>query len=340
MVVLSQTALDSHFSNLIKARKPPSAVLEDIHTVDLSSPDAGALLVRACEDHGFFKAANHGIPADLTLRLEEEALGFFSLPQPEKDASGPANPFGYGSKMIGRNGDIGWVEYLLFSTNPEVASAAQPSVLLRNRPIFRSAVEEYVAEVQNVTCRVLDLISASLGIEPRDGISSLLRDEQNDSFFRVNHYPAYPDSLPALINGRNLVGFGEHTDPQIISVLRSNSTPGFQICLRDGSWVSVPPDDASLFFLVGDSFQVLTNGRFRSVKHRVLADHSRSRTSMIYFGGPAMNQKIRPMPSLMSEGEESLYKEFTWYEYKKSAYMSRLADSRLGPFEKATVGRT
>ncbi|KAI4312685.1 hypothetical protein MLD38_037486 [Melastoma candidum] len=111
-------------------------------------------------------------------------LGFFSLLQPEKDASGPANPFGYGSKMIGRNGDIGWVEYLLFSTNPEVDSAAQPSVLLRNQLIFRSAVE-----VQNLTCCVLDLISASLGIEPRDRISSMLRDEQSDSFFRVNHYP-------------------------------------------------------------------------------------------------------------------------------------------------------
>ncbi|KAI4311724.1 hypothetical protein MLD38_036599 [Melastoma candidum] len=152
------------------------------HTLDVTS-----------EDHSFFKATNHGILADLTFRLEEEALGFFSLQQPEKDASGPANPFGYGSKMIGRNGDIGWVEYLLFSTNPEVASAAQPSVLLRNRPIFRFAVEEYMAEVQNVTCCVLDLISASLGIEPRDRISSMLRDEQSDSFFRVNHYPAHPE---------------------------------------------------------------------------------------------------------------------------------------------------
>ncbi|KAI4370973.1 hypothetical protein MLD38_019258 [Melastoma candidum] len=340
MVVLSQTALDGHFSILIKTCKPPSAVLADIHTVDLSSPDAGALLVRACEDHGFFKATNHGIPAELTSRLEAEALGFFSLPQPEKDASGPANPFGYGSKAIGRNGDVGWVEYLLFSTIPEVFSAALPSALLRNRPIFQSTVEDYVVEVRNVTCHVLDLISDNLGIKPRDGISSLLRDEKSDSCFRVNHYPACPDSLQALINGRNLVGFGEHTDPQIISVLRSNNTSGFQICLRDGSWVSVPPDDTSLFFLVGDSFQVLTNGRFRTVKHRVLADHSRSRTSMIYFGGPAINQKIRPLSSLMSEGEESLYEEFTWYEYKKSAYKSRLADYRLGPFEKATVRRT
>lgn len=82
--------------------------------------------------------------------------------------------------------------------------------------------------------------------------------------------------------------------------------------------------------------QVMTNGRFKSVKHRVLADNTNSRISMIYFGGPPLNEKIVPLPSLMAEGEESLYKEFTWWEYKKSAYKSRLGDYRLGPFEKTT----
>ena len=79
--------------------------------------------------------------------------------------------------------------------------------------------------------------------------------------------------------------------------------------------------------------QVLTNGRFQSVKHRVLANSLKSRLSMIYFGGPPLSEKIAPLPSLM-EGEDSLYKEFTWFEYKKSAYKSRLADNRLCLFEK------
>lgn len=84
-------------------------------------------------------------------------------------------------------------------------------------------------------------------------------------------------------------------------------------------------------------FQVLTNGRFKSVKHRVLADHGKSRFSMIYFGGPALDEKIAPSPSLLAEGESSLYKEFTWSEYKRSAYKTRLADYRLGLFEKPRV---
>ena len=79
--------------------------------------------------------------------------------------------------------------------------------------------------------------------------------------------------------------------------------------------------------------QVMTNGRFQSVRHRVLANSLKSRVSMIYFGGPPLSEKIAPLPSLM-KGETSLYKEFTWFEYKKSAYNSKLADNRLEHFEK------
>lgn len=83
--------------------------------------------------------------------------------------------------------------------------------------------------------------------------------------------------------------------------------------------------------------QVLTNGRFKSVKHRVLADTTKSRLSMIYFGGPPLSEKIAPLPSLLLKKEESLYSEFTWCEYKKAMYNSRLADYRLGPFEKSAT---
>ncbi|KAI5662208.1 hypothetical protein M9H77_21531 [Catharanthus roseus] len=182
-----------------------------------------------------------------------------------------------------------------------------------------------------MACEILELMAEGLNIEEKNVFSKLLMDEQSDSVFRLNHYPPYPNLQE--LHGRNLIGFGEHTVPQIISVLRSNNTSGLQIQLKDGSWISIPPDQASFFVNVGDSMQVLTNGRFKSVKHRVLANSIKSRLSIIYFGGPPLNEKIAPLSSLM-EGEDSLYKEFTWFEYKNSSYKSRLSDNRLVLFEK------
>lgn len=118
----------------------------------------------------------------------------------------------------------------------------------------RGLVNEYVSAVRNMACEVLEMIAEDMEIGERDILSRLIRDEKSDSCFRLNHYPPCPE-LQAL-SGRSLIGFGEHTDPQIISVLRSNSTSGLQICLRDGTWVSVPPDHTTFFFNVGDSLQV------------------------------------------------------------------------------------
>ncbi|XP_062094878.1 gibberellin 2-beta-dioxygenase-like [Humulus lupulus] len=333
MVVLSRPALD-HFSH-IKTYKPPATYFNEIPVVDLSHPDAKTSIVRACEDFGFFKVVNHGVPMEFMNNLEAEAFNFFNLPQSEKDRAGPPDPFGYGSKRIGPNGDVGWIEYILLNTNPDIISQKSLFTFRENPEIFRSAVENYIAAVKKMSFEILELMADGLRIEPRNVLSKMLRDEKSDSCFRLNHYPPCPE-LGAL-SGRNLIGFGEHTDPQIISVLRSNNTSGFQISLKDGAWLSVPADQNSFFINVGDSLQVLTNGKFKSLKHRVLADPRKTRLSMIFFGGPPLSEKIAPLASLVGEGEESLYKEFTWWEYKKSAYKSRLADNRLGLFEKSDI---
>ncbi|CAI9773278.1 unnamed protein product [Fraxinus pennsylvanica] len=320
MVVVSQP-VDENFAH-IRTCKPTSNIFTEIPVVDLLDPDAKTIIVEACKEFGFFKVINHGVPLEFIARLEDEAIKFFNSPQPEKEKSGPPNPFGYGDKKIGPNGDVGWVEYLLFSTN------SRKLILPGVSESFWSFVNEYVSAMRNLACEVLEKTAEELQIGPRDILSKLLRDEKSDSYFRINHYPPCPE-LQAWS------GFGDHTDPQIISIVRSNNTSGLQISLKDGTWVSVPPDHSSFFINVGDSLQVLTNGRFRSVRHRVLAGSLNSRISMIFFGGPPLTEKITPLSSIMEQGEESLYNEFTWYDYKKSAYKTRLSDNRLGLFEKS-----
>nr|GMC70303.1 gibberellin 2-beta-dioxygenase 1-like [Ipomoea batatas] len=333
MVVLSKPAIEQF--SMVKPCKgggafPPGV---GVPLIDLSHPDAKHHLVKACEEFGFFKVVNHGVPTEFITRLESQAVKFFSSPLSHKENAGPPDPSGYGNKKIGPNGDIGWVEYILLSPNDlEFDYDRFSSVVGLSPEMFRGAVSDYVTAVKRMACEILELMAEGLKIHPKNVFSRLLMDEESDSMFRVNHYPPCPEHQE--MNGRNLIGFGEHTDPQIISVLRSNNTSGLQISLKDGCWISVPADQSSFFINVGDSLQVMTNGRFKSVRHRVLTNSRKSRLSMIYFGGPPLSEKIAPLPSLMEGGEDSLYKEFTWFEYKNSVYKSRLADNRLVLFQK------
>ena len=134
MVVASQPALNH--SSLIKTCKPTS-LFTGIPVVDLSDPEAKSLIVKAFEEFGIFKLVNHGIPMEVITRLEVESLRFFNLPQSDKDRAGPPDPFGYGSKRIGPNGDVGWIEYILLNTNPDVMSHKSLSIFQQSPEIFR-----------------------------------------------------------------------------------------------------------------------------------------------------------------------------------------------------------
>lgn len=117
-------------------------------------------------------------------------------------------------------------------------------------------LNEYIVAVRRMTCELLELIAEGLGMKEKDVFTRLVLDKESDSMLRVNHYPPCPE-LKQLGHGR-LIGFGEHTDPQIISILRSNDTSGLEISLRDDRWVSVPQDQNSFFVNVGDALQVIS----------------------------------------------------------------------------------
>lgn len=78
--------------------------------------------------------------------------------------------------------------------------------------------------------------------------------------------------------------------------------------------------------------KALTNGRFMSVRHRVMVSSEKTRMSMGYFGAPPLSATISCPSELVMPQSPRLYRAFTWAEYKKATYARRLGDNRLHLF--------
>lgn len=135
-------------------------------------------------------------------------------------------------------------------------------------------VGEYVEAVRGLACEILEMLGGGLRLPDRSTFASLAGGTDSDSLLRLNHYPPCgndKDTEEAKDSHRRpsgadgaVVGFGEHTDPQVVTLLRSNDAPGLQVLFPPdggdggggGVWVPVPPDPSAVFILVGDVLQV------------------------------------------------------------------------------------
>ncbi|GAB2234510.1 hypothetical protein Drorol1_Dr00003765 [Drosera rotundifolia] len=319
-----------------KAKKGNDGALV-VPTIDmtLERPRKGELIAKACEEYGIFKVVNHGVSIDVINRLEKHGLGFFAKPPWEKQQYEGERPFGYGCRNIGFNGDMGELEYLILHAHD--LNVDEKSTSISNDPAssFSSAANNYVRAIKSLATDLLHLITDALQVHDKRTLSNLINDPQTDSILRLNHYPQSNNDWLSNGGGGERIGFGEHTDPQILTVLRSNNVDGLQVCVGGGEWVGVPADPSGFYVMVGDALQALTNGRFVSVRHRATANSTpKPRLSTVYFAGPPLSAWITPLPETISTQNPSQYLPFTWEDYKNAAYGSRLGDCRLNFFKR------
>jgi len=112
--------------------------------------------------------------------------------------------------------------------------------------------------------------------------------------------------------------------------------------LRGGRWFPVrpPPGGAGLVVNVGDILHILTNGAYRSVEHRVVADAARrGRTTAVVFQDASVGGLVAPLPDLLRGGaaEAARYKSIPRLEYLKVRF-SALA-KRTGFLESLKLSR-
>nr|GEY03894.1 1-aminocyclopropane-1-carboxylate oxidase 3 [Tanacetum cinerariifolium] len=89
---------------------------------------------------------------------------------------------------------------------------------------------------------------------------------------------------------------------------------------KDGEWVDVPPMRHSIVINLGDQIEVITNGKYKSVMHRVIAQTDGTRMSLASFYNPGNDAVIYPAPALLEkepkENEQS-YPKFVFDDYMK-----------------------
>ncbi|KAF3790292.1 SRG1 protein [Nymphaea thermarum] len=331
-----------------------SVPLVDLSGLDDESRRASTLreISDACREWGFFQAINHGVPDDLLDGMKEVWRGFFHLPLEEKQvyANSPKTYEGYGSRLgVEKGAILDWGDYFFLHLLPPHVkdsnkwpalpeNCSSCSSLTTKKPpgfscrkwliwfvsvpsLLRDTIDEYSKRVHALCGRLMKAMSISLGLR-EDFLKDAFGGELS-ACLRVNYYPKCPQ--PDLT-----LGLSSHSDPGGMTVLLADDkVKGLQV-LKDDKWVTIAPHPHSLIVNVGDQIQVISNGIYKSVEHRVVANSSRERISAAFFCNPKTDVAIGPAPDLVSNERPARYASMTFDEY-------RLFIRKVGPRGKCQV---
>jgi isopenicillin N synthase-like dioxygenase len=282
------------------------------------------------ERYGFAIIADHGIPADLIARAEDQAKAFFALPEEvkkryHKPGSGGARgytPFGIETAKGATAYDLKefWHVGRELPAGHPYSEMMAPNLWPDEVGAFRDTFLELFAAFDKAGLRILEAIARYLDLAP-DYFVDTVRD--GNSVLRLLHYPPTPGDGPN-------VRAGAHEDINTITLLLGAEEAGLQLLDRDGNWLPVTPREGELAVNIGDMLQRLTNNVLRSTTHRVVNPpperRGHSRYSMPFFLHFRPDFLIETLPDCVSEERPNLYPEpITAHEY----LMQRLREIKL-----------
>nr|KJB22697.1 hypothetical protein B456_004G062100 [Gossypium raimondii]KJB22698.1 hypothetical protein B456_004G062100 [Gossypium raimondii] len=175
-------------------------------------------------------------------------------------------------------------------------------------------MKEFAVKLEKLAEELLDLFCENIGLE-KGYLKKAFYGAKGPTFgTKVSNYPPCP--TPDKIKGLRA-----HTDAGGIILLFQDPVVGGLQLLKDGEWVDVPPLRHSIVINLGDQLEVITNGKYKSVEHRVIAQTDGTRMSLASFYNPGSDAVIYPAPALVEkEAEEKnkqVYPKFVFEEYMK-----------------------
>ncbi|KAI3805726.1 hypothetical protein L1987_21611 [Smallanthus sonchifolius] len=260
------------------------------------------LISDACRHWGFFQLINHGVSYHLMAEVRRVWREFFHLPLEKKQeyANSPATYEGYGSRLgVEKGAKLDWSDYFFLHFLP---------VSIRNESKWpqscRELVSEYNEAVLKLCGKLMKIFSLNLGLEEENAFGG---EQVVGASLRVNLYPKCPQ--PDLT-----LGISPHSDPGGITVLLpDHHVSGLQV-RKDNAWLTVKPIPNAFIINLADQLEVVSNGQYKSVEHRVIVNSNQDRLSLAFFYNPRGDILIRP---LLTDNEPPLYDQpMTFNDYR------------------------
>ena len=155
------------------------------------------------------------------------------------------------------------------------------------------ATSEYAKCLRLLATKVFKALSVGLGLEPDrlekevGGLEELLLQK------KINYYPKCPQPELAL-------GVEAHTDVSALTFILHNMVPGLQL-FYEGKWIIAKCVPDSIVMHIGDTLEILSNGRFKSILHRGLVNKEKVRISWAVFCEPPKDKIVlKPLPEMVS----------------------------------------
>ncbi|XP_023539126.1 1-aminocyclopropane-1-carboxylate oxidase homolog 1-like [Cucurbita pepo subsp. pepo] len=284
----------------------PVVDLEDVDKDPFKRREIVDKIREASETWGFFQAVNHGVPA----RLQEEVINgvrrFHELDSEVKKqyyTRETTAPFVYNCNFdLFSAPAANWRDtFFTFMAPVSPCSQDLPEVC-------RDILVDYSKEIAKLGELIFELLSEALGLKS----THLLDLDCNEGLALVCHY--YPPCPQPELT----IGATEHSDDTFITILLQDHIGGLQV-LQHNKWVDIPPVPGALVVNVGSLLQLVTNDRFVSSEHRVLANsegHPRVSVASFFSTGPLPTSKrYRPIEELLSEENRAKYRDITVREY-------------------------
>ncbi|KAI3708123.1 hypothetical protein L2E82_37196 [Cichorium intybus] len=280
-----------------------------INMENLNGGERGAtmdMIKDACENWGFFELVNHGISHELLDKVEKMTKEHYKkcMEQRFKEMVAAKALEGVKAEVT----DMDWESTFFLRHLPTSNISEVPDL----EDEYRNLMKDFAGKLEKLAEELLDLLCENLGLE-KGYLKNAFYGSKGPNFgTKVSNYPPCP--TPDLIKGLRA-----HTDAGgIILLFQDDKVSGLQL-LKDGEWIDVPPMRHSIVINLGDQIEVITNGKYKSVMHRVIAQTDGTRMSIASFYNPGNDAVIYPAPALLKEPveKEQSYPKFVFDDYMK-----------------------